>query len=258
MVAVIVATSAGCLLTSDFDGIVGVRPPGDEGGVTLDGGNGGGDGGGDAATDFCSGAEHVVCTTFDHSGPPLPVPGWNHDVRAPSTLTIDQTSSVTAPGSLRARVTGTAEINAYLYRQVFIGQPKALVMSLDFRSIACPAQGNALTLAYVQVASETAFAIALLSSGVFAGGTKAGAGTDAFFPLEKQFTSAWSHVVMRVERLNATTAHLNATIDGVKALDTDAQTTAWDQMALLNIGVNGSAASKTCEVAFDNFVLDRE
>jgi hypothetical protein len=252
---VMIATSGGgCLATSDFDGIVGVRPaeggPGD-----LDGGDAGADG----ATSICDEGEHVVCTTFDHGAPPLPVPGWNHDTRNGGTLTIDETSSVSAPGSLRARASGTAEAAAYLYRQIFVGQPTALVMTFDINVISCPAQGNSLTLAYVQLASQTAFAIAILSSGVFAAGSKAGLGTDAFFPLEKQFTpGTWAHVVLRGERRSATTMHLSVTVDNARGIETDATTTAWQEMALLNVGMLGASAPNTCEIAFDNFVLDRE
>lgn len=250
--------AAGCLVASDFDGIAGVRPTGEGGAGDPDAAGGEGGGGTDAGGP-CSEGEHLVCTTFDHGAPPLPVPGWNHDTRGGGTLTIDDRSSVSAPGSLRARVTGASEAAAYVYRQLFVGQVNALVVSFDMKVISCPAQGNSLTLVYVQLASQTAFAVATLSTGVHAAGSKAGTGTDTFFPLEKQFPEgAWAHVVFRIEKRSAVLAHLNVTVDGTKALDTDATTTAWQEMALLNVGANGAGAPNTCEVAFDDFVLDRE
>lgn len=251
------AIGGGCLVTSDFEGIVGVRPGG-EGGV---GSESGVDGGDDAASsDPCATGEHLACNTFDHGEPPLPVPGWSHAVAMGSTLVIDDSSSVSAPASMRVRAGGTTgDVGAYLYRQLFIGPATALVASFDMKIISCPPQGNSFTLFYAQVASQTAFAIAILSSGAQAAGNKFGASTDIFFNLEKPVAlDTWSRLVFRVERRGPTLAHFTVTVDGVKSLDTDAQTTAWQETALLNLGANGASAAQGCEVAYDNFVFDRE
>lgn len=252
------AVAGGCLVTSDFEGIVGTRPAGEGGVVDPDSGvDGAVDG---PANDICGSAEHLACTTFDHGEPPLPVPGWSHAIATGSSLTIDDSSSVSAPASLRARASGaTGDVGAYLYRQVFIGPAAALVATFDMKIVSCPPQGNSFTLFYLQVASQTAFAVAILSSGAQAAGNKFGAGTDMFFNFEKTAAlDTWSRVVFRVERRGPALAHLNVTVDGARALDTDAQTTAWQETALLNLGANGGSASQGCEVAYDNFVFDRE
>lgn len=250
--ATIAACAAGCLLTSDFDGIAGVRPPtegGAEDGAATDGGS----------TSPCATGEHLVCSDFDYGTTALPVPGWNHSTGDAGTLVIDESSSVSAPASLRAKVLDSKDVGAYLYRTVFTGSYTALVASLDVRIVSCPPQGNSLTLMYLRPGNSVAIGFVVLTSGVQAVGTKVGTDPDTFFALEKQVPEdTWAHVVLRMEVRSATTAHLSLTVDGQRAVDTDAPSAAVAQTTILNVGTQGSAATKGCEVAFDNVVLDRE
>jgi hypothetical protein len=258
-IAVGVAGSAGgCLLTSDFDGVVGVRPaeggPGEEGGALGDGGAD------DAAVSPCATGKHVVCSDFDHPGGGFPVPGWNNIAGDAGVLSLDNASVVTKPLSLRAKVNGGAggTSEAYIYRQAFLGTFQLLTISFDIRIEACPPQGNSLTLVYVEPSIKASFGLVVLSSGVQAIGASIN-GAPTFFQLEQQIPDqVWSHVVYRIMVKDASTAHLDLTVDGKKSVDTDAPSSAMRATALLNVGILGSAAAKGCEVQYDNYVLDEE
>jgi hypothetical protein len=250
--AMIAACAAGCLLTSDFDGIAGARPADDAGAVddaAVEGGS----------ASPCASGEHLVCTDFDHGSTALPVPGWNHATGDAGTIVIDESSSVSPPASLRAKVAGTTDVGAYLYRTAFTGAYTALIASFDVRIVSCPPQGNSLTLMYLRPGNNVAVGFVTLTSGVQAIGTKVGSDPDTFFTLEKQIPEGtWARIVLRFEVRSATTAHLTLTVDGQRAVDTDAPSAALANTAIINVGAQGSAASKGCEVAFDNVVLDRE
>jgi|GEM_PF-7047899 len=249
LAAVFTAGVAGCLLTSDFDGIVGVRPASDAAAEAADAGP-------DAASP-CNDA-HLVCSHFDHESGALPVPGWNHEILDSGTLNVDSTTAVSPPSAVHMRVAGSAEVGAYLYRQVFLGPFTRISIEVDVRMGACPARPSSLTLLYLEPSTRASFGLVVLSSGVHALGSSI-SGTPTFFPLETQLpTDAWAHVVYRILVKDAATAHLELTVDGKKGIDTDAPSAPMRQTALLNLGVLGSSAPGGCEVLYDNFVLDRE
>lgn len=243
--------AGGCLLTSDFDGVAGVRPAG-EGGAVADAGEEA------APASPCATGDHVVCTDFDHQGGGFPIPGWNNIAGDAGVLSLDNTTSVTAPLSLHAKVQGAGSPDAYLYRTPFIGPFTALTLSFDIFIVACPPQGSSLTLAYIEPSAKASFGFVMLASGVQAVGAGVN-GAFTFFALEQQVPDqVWSHVVYRILVKDASTAHFDVTVDGKKAVDTDAPSSAMKTTALLNLGILGSSAPKGCEVAFDNYVLDKE
>lgn len=248
-----VSAAAGCLLTSDFDGVAGVRP------ATEAGEAGDADIAETAPPSPCLAGGHLVCNDFDHAGGGFPVPGWNQAFTDAGTLTLDNTDSITPPLSLHAKVEGTVSAQAYLYRQLFVGTFKALVIAFDIRIVSCPAQGKSLTLVYVEPSAKASFGLVMLSSGVLAIGSSIN-GASTFFALEQQIKDdTWSHVVYRIVLKDVSTAHFNLTIDGKTSVDTDGPSAAMGQTALLNLGIIGSqGAPKGCEIVFDNYVLDKE
>lgn len=244
---------AGCLLVSDFDGVAGVRPDGVEGGEAGD------DGGADAALSPCATGSHVVCSDFDHAGGGFPVPGWNNADGDGGTLSLADTRSVTAPLSLNAKVLGNGgSPSAYLYRTPFVGAFTALTISFDMFIVECPAQGSSLTLAYIEPSAKSSFGFVMLASGVQAVGAGLN-GAFTFFTLERQVPDqVWSHVVYRILVKDASTAHFVVTVDGQKSVDTDVPSSAMKTTVLLNLGILGTTAPKGCEIAFDNYVFDKE
>lgn len=241
------AAAGGCLLTTNFDGVAGVRP---------EGGGEAGDASEAAAASPCSVSDHLVCNDFDQPGGGFPVPGWNQSFNDAGALTLDSTSSVSPPSALHAKVRGTG--TAYLFRQVFVGIFTSLIITFDIKIVSCPAQGNSLTLVFAQPSAKASFGFALLSSGVQAIGSSIN-GATTFFALEKQIPDdTWAHVVYRILVKDVSTAHFTLTVDGMRVVDTDAPSAAMLQTALLNLGVNGSGAPNGCEIAFDNYVLDKE
>jgi hypothetical protein len=261
---VLVGTAAigavsGCLLTSDFDGVVGVRPA--EAGQLV--GDAGGDAGADAtaeaaATSPCATGTHVVCTDFDTAGAGFPVPGWNNVAHDGGVLTLDNTTAVSKPLSLHARADGAGTPQAYLYRQVFLATFTTLTVNVDIRIVACPPQGKSLTAIYVEPSAKTSFGFVFLSSGVQAVGAAVN-GANTFFQLQQQVPDqTWSHLVYRILLKDASTSHLTVTVDGKPSVDTDAPGGAMKSTVLLNLGLLGDAAPKGCEVQFDNYVLDAE
>ncbi len=251
--------ASGCLLTSNFDGVVGSRPA--DGGAG-DGGDGRGDGGdagaAEAAVSPCASGTHVVCTDFDMGTGGFPVPGWNNSALDGGVLTLDNTTSVTAPLSLHARIDGASSPEAYIYRQVFLPTFTALTVSVDMRIVACPPQGKSVTIVYVEPSAKASFGLVFLSSGVQAVGAGIN-GAFTFFQLEQQVPDqTWSHLVYRILLKDASTSHLTLTVDGKKSVDTDAPGGALKTSVLLNLGLLGNAAPKGCEVQFDNYVLDKE
>jgi hypothetical protein len=250
---------AGCLLTSDFDGVVGVRPA--EAGQT--GEAGGSDGGSDAPSDAastspCATGKHAVCTDFDTAGAGFPVPGWNNVASDGGVLTLDNTTSVSKPLSLHARVDGTGGPVAYLYRQVFLSAFTTLTVNVDMRIVSCPPQGKSLTAIYVEPSAKASFGFVFLSSGVQAVGAGVN-GAYTFFQLQQQIPDqTWSHIVYRILLKDASTSHLTVTVDGKPSVDTDAPGGAMKSTVLVNLGLLGDSAPKGCEVQFDNYVLDAE
>jgi hypothetical protein len=245
--------AAGCLLTSDFDGVVGVRPA-----TGVEAGEAGDGGGEAAAVSPCAAGTHVVCNDFDHPGGGFPIPGWNNVAADGGVMSLDNTTAVTEPLSLHVKVEGTSGAGAYLYRQPFLGVFKSLVVSFDIRIVACPPQGKSLTLVYVEPSAKASFGFVVLASGVQAVGAGVN-GAYTFYTLEKQIPDqTWTHVVYRILVKDASIAHLTLTVDGVTSVDTDAPSGAMKTTGLLNLGINGETAPKGCEVQYDNYVLDKE
>lgn len=264
MAAGIVAVGAagGCLLTSNFDGVVGSRPAGGEAGAGEGGAIDAGDAGtAEAAVSPCSSGgsgTHVVCTDFDMGTGGFPVPGWNNSAVDGGVLSLDDTTSVTPPLSLHARIDGNGSPAAYIYRQVFLATFTALTVSVDMRIVACPPQGKSVTVIYVEPSAKASFGLVFLSSGVQAVGAGIN-GAFTFFQLEQQVPDqTWSHIVYRILLKDASTSHLTLTVDGRKSVDTDAPGGALKTSVLLNLGLLGNAAPQGCEVQFDNYVLDKE
>lgn len=243
---------AGCLFTSDFSGVAGVRPGADDGNVDVDDGS-------DGAISPCASGQHALCNDFDHPGGGFPIPGWNNETGDAGELTLDDTAAVTSPLSLHAKVTGKGGTpQAYLYRTVFLPAFTALTVSVDLRIVACPAPGNSVTVLYVEPSAKASFGFAFLGSGAQAVGAGVN-GAFTFFTLAKQIPDqVWSHVVYRIMVKNASTAHLTLTVDGSTEVDTDAPSSAMQPQVLLNLGLLGTSAPKGCELQFDNYVLDQE
>jgi hypothetical protein len=248
------AGAAGCLLTSDFEDVANERPatpaPTDAGDESFEEA---------AAPSPCATGDHVVCSDFDHQPGGFPVPGWNNSTGDAGVISLDDTTAVTAPLSLHVKVKGeNGTPEAYLYRTAFVGAFRALTLSFDLFIVACPPQGSSLTLAYVEPSVKASFGFVMLASGVQAVGAGVN-GAFTFFQLEQQVPDqVWSHVVYRIMVKDASTAHFNLTVDGKKSVDTDAPSSAMKTTALLNLGILGSTAPAGCEVAFDNYVLDKE
>ena len=263
--------AGGCFLTSDFSSLAGTRPddggwvegsPSDDGsasdGAFTDGPpSDAGSAEVDARNDSgCIAGEHAICTTFDDVDQ-LPVTGWQSTARS-GTLVLD-TNAVTTPHALRVQVKGAADPAAYLVRDTTLGTFSKLGVSFDFKVIDCPAQvQNSLTLVYLGVAAQAIYGFVILSSGTQAFASIVN-GTSAFYPLEPQVpTGAWKHLALTMTSLTSTTIHLAVTVDGTKALDTDAPTATPKSTLTLNLGAQGVAATVGCEVAYDNFVLDKQ
>lgn len=249
-VAIAASVAGGCLLTSDFDGVAGARPDGEggaEGGADVD-----------AGSSPCAAGDHVVCTDFDHAGGAFPPPGWNSNVGDGGALLMDDTTSISPPRSLSARLEGANSPSAYITRQAFIASFKTLTLAFDTRIETCPAQGKSITVAYVEPSTRVSFGLVFLSSGVQAVGASVN-GVPTFFQLQKQIPEqTWSHVVLRMELRDASTSHLTVTVDGATSVDTDAPGGPAKASVQINLGLVGAGVSAPCEMRFDDYVLDRE
>lgn len=251
------AIGAGCLLTSDFDGIVGgspgARPPDDAG--AEDAAVPDGDAG---QRSPCVSSDHVVCNDFDHEGAGFPIPGWNYSTSDGGALSLDDTTSISPPRALRARVQSEGEVSAYLHRQAFLGTFTALTARFDIRIVRCVPQGSSLTFVYMEPSARASFGFVQLMSGVQA----VGAGVDGaftFFQLERQIPEdTWGHIDFRITPKDNATVRFEVRLDDAVVVDTDAPSAAMRETALLNLGILTAQAPQGCEVAFDNYVLDVE
>jgi len=251
-VAIAASVAGGCLLTSDFDNVAGDRPSaegGTEGGADAEAG----------ASSPCATGDHVVCTDFDHAGGSFPPPGWNSTLGDGGVLVMDDTTSISPPRSLSARLEGANSPSAFITRQAFIASAfKTLTVSFSTRIATCPAQGKSITIAYVEPSSRVSFGLVFLSSGVQAIGASVN-GTPTFFQLQKQIPEeTWSKVVMRIELRDASTSHLTVTVDGATSVDTDAPGGPTKSSVQINLGLVGNGVSAPCEMRFDDYVLDRD
>ena len=247
---------AGCLLTSDFGGIVGVRPAEGEGeGGAADGASTEDAGG---AAGACTGEEHTFCTDFDDITEP-PVPGWQVVQRGGGTVTLDRASAVTEPHSIGMSISGGESPAAFLLRDVALGSFKTVTLGFDFRLVDCPAQvENSLTFVYLGVGTGTAYGFVILSSGSLALGSAVGT-DNAFFPLETLVQPGeWARIVVTLTAKTATELHLGLTVNGAASVDTDAPTGPPKSTLQIELGAQGVAAPKGCQVAYDNVVLDKE
>lgn len=242
----------GCLLTSDFDGVAGVRPSTeagpDEAGADADAGS----------SSPCAAGDHVVCTDFDHAAGSFPPPGWNNNVGDGGAMAMDDTTSVSPPRSLSAKLEGANGPSAFLTRQAFVTSFKTLTVSVDMRIGSCPPQGKSITILYVEPSSRVSFGLVFLSSGVQAVGASVN-GAPTFTPLQRPIPEqTWSHVVWKIELRDATTSHLNLTVDGAPSVDTDAPGGTTKASVQLNVGLVGNGVTAPCDVRFDNYVVDKE
>jgi hypothetical protein len=256
------ASLGGCLLTNDFDGIAGTAP---DAGLGIEGGadaieEAGGDSSGDAGTTSpCTSGTHVFCTDFDDITA-APVLGWTNTAMA-GTVAINATLGVSAPNALVTTVDkGDAGVGAYLLREGFVGTTfKVATFGFDFRIIDCPSQvKNSLTFVYLGTGPSAAYGFVILSSGALAIGSLVN-GTDTFFELGKPIMKGkWAHLVMTLTPKPSSIMHLQLTVDGATAVDTDAPGGATKQTITVNVGIQGSAAEMGCGLAYDNVVLDKE
>ena len=247
---------AGCLLTSDFDGVAGTAPA--DGGPGSPSEGGGEASPGDGGTSPCTSGSHVFCSDFDDIDA-LPVPGWTSKAMLGS-LTFDTASPRSRPHALVAKVKGSAFVTAYLLREGFLGATfTQAILDFDFRLTDCPAQGkNALTFVFMQTGLSAAYGFVILSNGELAIGAQV-SGMDNFFPLEKPVKAGvWTHISIRLAPTSPSVMHVSATVDGAKGVDTDAPSAAMKSTVTFNLGVQGATAALGCEVAYDNVVLDKQ
>jgi hypothetical protein len=275
----------GCLLTSDFDGIVG--PPDAFGGATSSGvsstsstsssasSSGGtssssgsassssgtiGDGGssGDAGQPVrpCAGDDYVFCTDFD-DGAQLPISGFTA-TQTQGSLVVDDAASVSLPRSLRAQVMGNGTVGAYLLRDAALGTFASVTVTFDFRLVDCEAQlANSLTFVYLGTGVNVGYGLVILSSGTLAVGS-AVSGANEFYPLERPVPKGvWKKIAIELTPSGADRMHLVATVDGVKAADAQAAGGPSKSTLTLNLGVQGQGAPVGCTVAYDNVVYTK-
>lgn len=259
---------AGCLLTSDFDGIVGSAPDGsaEEGGAssgttpTPPGETGDGAPGipdGSSPGNMCD-APHLLCTTFDTSAT-FPVP-WGRAESSGGTLAIEPVGR-SAPNALVGRLPDGADADpeAVLLRDVALGTFSKLTISFDFRQSDCPAQvANSLTLLFMRLGADYGVGFVLLSSGTLAVGTH-GTNGDVFYPLEQTVQpDTWTKITIEVTPGTSELA-IRALVDGQVAVNrSDAQLQTFNSTMSVGVGPTGVASPQGCTVAYDNIVADKE
>ena len=139
----IAATSlAGCLLTSSFDNVAGVRPdaalP-----PPVEAGNDGGDEAGeagdasDAATPFSCATQvprHFICSDFDEGS--LTAGGWTLSQSGAGSARLDTMDFSSPPGALLSKLPAlfdTTTSSGILFQNVKNIAPKAVHMAFDMR-----------------------------------------------------------------------------------------------------------------------------
>lgn len=192
---------AGCVLTSNFDGIDdgadtpdatpdgATRPPNDasrdapeEGGLSdadaaLDGGprdaDAGppaNDGASDASTEagsdgggFCSGSTHFFCTDFDR--PSFAALGLSESVSGGGVNTLDTTDFISAPQSYRSSVPGSGLPSALLYTAVMNGTYRSFDLSFNVRIKSCPFPTGSAAVGLASVAYTSTSALGFYMTG---------------------------------------------------------------------------------------------
>jgi hypothetical protein len=134
----IVSASVACMLTTNFDGIVGTDA-GDSGGS-----EGGADGGSDAR--FCKSQSHTFCADFDEGSLLL---GWENSGPEPgSDEQLDLDASVSPPGSFLAlaNVNGDGGPSGVVLLKHFPQAITTITLGADMRVDSCPSNAGDLNL----------------------------------------------------------------------------------------------------------------
>lgn len=254
---------AGCLITSDFDGIVGARPPGGSaegstpppavvppGSVTEAG----------STASPCD-EPHLVCTSFDDATLPA---GWGNGAKSGGSIVLDPTIALSPPNALLTTLTsgndgGAGQPSATLLRDVSLGSFQKLTLTFDMRIVDCPAQlSNSLTFLFLRLGDDYGIGLVNLSSGTLAVGTHAEDG-DKFVDLSPQVSpNTWTTISIEVVPTD-TALTLRASVNGRSAaLKEDGRLQPFTSTAQIGLGPTGAASPNGCKVAFDNVYADKE
>ena len=256
----VIAASAGCLLTSDFDGIAGTRSdaaaPSVDSGIEADAP--------EASAAFpCNPGEHLLCNNFDTG--PIDNSGWVVGLTGlGSKAVLDTTFFHSPPAGFRSTIGALVKgMNAggILRQTPAIGTFKTLIYAFDMRVLSCASLGNggSVTLAAMQPSGAVAFGVVLIDTNVYSFAqldlTQGTFTPEPFTVAPKADT--WQRVEIRLS-LNASAAHAVVMLDANKVVDVDEVPGTPSPSILLNIGANATGPISGCDVVYDNVTFDRQ
>lgn len=264
------SSAAGCLLTSDFDGIVadGGQPNPGDGEVPADDG-GVGDGSVSPPVD-CDSGDFIVCSRFDRGV--ITADGWRRQVEGTGFLELDQSTSVSAPASLRSRITyqndatgdggAPPSATAILLQNVNVGSFQRLRWGFDLKIGECEvnaASNGNITLMAIQHSATGVVGMLINRQGDTLNQTNlgTGVGTNAEFPAGLP-RARWFHLDFGMT-MGAESNDVEVALDGVPNHAARFEPLPAHQNMLLNIGANSSSAAiGGCEVWFDNYYFAKD
>ena len=281
LVAAAALVPLGCLLTSSFDNVAGVRPidgsiePMDAPlGAVVDGQliDAGSVDAADAADGketgtvlaFCASqaGKHTLCADFDEGG--ITSGGFTKSTPNGTMVVLDGTQFQSAPNSMMAStpkaLTGTDRVEAILQKTLF-RTPASFSLAFDIRLGSCVVTGGALTLFVASPAAGHVYGFLITGSNTFAFTEQHSLDSGLVGPKNTQVLpelvpGAWTKVALNVSYV-PDGGTLSVHVDGMEIANKSlVQAIVPDGKVVLNLGANGSGPTEACVVYFDNLVFD--
>ena len=273
-VGISVLSLAGCLLTSSFDDVAGVRPDGG----AFDAANaadaveeiavssGGDDAGVEASTlGFCASAvpAHRTCADFDDGK--LEMGGWGSHGMLGGTATLDTVDFVSPPASFRSKLPAllaNGESAGILFQNVG-AKPSAMRYAFDLRIVSCLSRGGNGSIAIAQIlpTEATLYKLVIRPSNLIEFlevPQETDAGSSASHALLGQpKVGEWTRVVWKMTVAEAG-SQVELTFAGkpVLALTTTYGIKLDGTPIVLNLGASAIGPTDPCDIEFDNVTFD--
>lgn len=259
---------AGCLLTSSFDDVAGVRPadaapPVDD--AVPDGSDEAAETGEGGAPPFSCATQapaHFICSDFDEGS--ITAGGWTLSQSAGGSARLDTAQFASPPAALIGRlpaVLDTTTASGILFQNIKNLVPKGVHMAFDMRIGSCQAMtGGSITLAVIAPVKAVTFGFVIQSNNAFAFAEQITVdGGRTFTPHALSTMPAagvWTRVKLDVTFTPAK-GSASVRLDDKEVLKTDVSGVTPDgSPVLLNIGTFSTGPNFPCDVDFDNVTFD--
>ena len=254
----LVATGiAGCLLTSDFNGVAGSRTDAGDLDASADAD------GADPNAFPCDPGAHLSCINFDQG--PLDKSGWVvQKTGASSKAALDTTIFRSPPDGFHSTIGSAAKafnVGGILRQTPSLGKFRTLIYAFDMRIHSCESlgMGGSVTLAAFQPSDAVAFGIVLVDTNVYTFAqvdVKAGTFTPTPFSVAPKLDT-WARITIRLA-LSSVAAHVVVMLDDQKVVDAEQVAALPGPNVLLNLGANATGPISGCDVVYDNVTFDTD